>query len=432
MPLSTLAGAKPFYALSPQPYNLTPITMRNPAITFPILLACLTVTAFSQDWPRHLGADGSGIVEGKIRTNWQEVKPKELWRKDLGKGCTSFASAGGKVVVMGNKDNTDIVWCLDAATGKEIWTHKYPEKLNPKLYDGGPNATPTIDGDVVYTLSRTGNLFCLSMADGKPKWNVHYKKDFKGKVPDWGYSASPVVKGNLLYCLPCADDGGLYALDKSTGKVSWKSGDDPRPGYATPVFFTHKGKELVAAFHGRQLVAYNLGGKGGPVFDFGWRTSYDVNASNPQYHDGMMFLASGYGMGYVVIDVLGNEPKVLHKDEDIRMIFQNSILRDGDILGVFGDKNIDAELIRMDMKTGKILWREKMPGTRGSSLMVGDQMLILSETGDIICGEPAKSGWKEYGRVKALSSTSWAHLAFADGRIFARSNKGEAVCLELK
>ena len=335
-------------------------------------------------------------------------------------------------MVMGNTDNTDIVWCLDAATGKEIWTHKYPEKLDPKLYEGGPNATPTIDGDVVYTLSRTGNLYCLSMADGKPKWNVHYKKDFKGKVPDWGYSAPPVVKGNVLYCLPCADDGGLYALEKSTGKVSWKSGDDTKPGYAAPIFFTHKGRELVAAFHGRELVAYSLDGKGKPVFEFGWRTSYDVNASNPQYHDGMMFLASGYGMGYVVIDVSGSEPKVLHKDEDIRMIFQNSILKDGDILGVFGDKNIDAELISMDMKTGKPHWRVKMPGTRGSSLMVGDQMIILSETGDIICGEPAKAGWKEHGRVKALSSVSWAHVAFAHGRIFARSNNGEAVCLEVK
>lgn len=397
-----------------------------------LFIALLPGLSLAQDWPRYLGPDGSGKVDGNIRTNWKEEKPKELWRKDLGKGCTSFALAGDKVVVMGNKDNTDIVWCLDAATGKEIWTHKYSEKLDPKLYDGGPNATPTIDGDVVYTLSRTGNLFCLSMADGKPKWHKHFQKDFEGTAPSWGYSASPVVKGDLLYCLPCADDGGLFALEKATGKVSWKSGDDTKPGYAAPVFFNHKGRDVVAAFHGRELVTYNLDGKGKPVFDFGWRTSYDVNASNPQYHDGMMFLASGYGMGYVVIDVSYGKPKVLHKDEDIRMIFQNSILQDGDILGVFGDKNIAAELIRMDMKTGKARWRAKMPGTRGSSLMVGDQMVILSETGDIICGEPAKSGWTEHGRVKALPSVSWAPVAFAHGRIFARSNKGEAVCLEVK
>ena len=396
-----------------------------------LLLALLPGLALAQDWPRYLGPDGSGKVAGKIRTDWQTAKPKELWRMDLGKGCTSFAIAGDKVVVMGNKNDTDIVWCLDAATGKELWTHKYPEKLDPKMYDGGPNATPTIDGGKVYTLSRTGNLFCLSLADGKPQWHKHFQSDFKGTVPSWGYSASPVVKGDLLYCLPCAPDGGLYALDKSTGKVNWKSGDDTKPGYAAPVFFNHKGREVVAAFHGRELVAYGLDGKGKPVFDFEWRTSYDVNASNPLYHDGIMFLASGYGMGYVAIDVNGREPKVLHKNEDIRMIFQNSILVGGDVLGVFGDKNIDAELIRMDLKSGKPHWRAKMPGTRGSSLMVGDQMVILSETGEIICGEPATSGWKEHGRVKALSSVSWAPVAFGHGRIFARTNKGEAVCLDV-
>ena len=166
---------------------------------FPLLLlALLPGFALAQDWPRYLGPDGSGKVEGGIRTDWKANKPKELWRKDLGKGCTSFAIAGDKAVVMGNKNGSDIVWCLDAETGKELWTHKYPEKLNPKLYDGGPNATPTIDGDVVYTLSRTGNLFCLSMADGKPKWHKHFQSDFGGKAPSWGYSASPIVKGNEL------------------------------------------------------------------------------------------------------------------------------------------------------------------------------------------------------------------------------------------
>ena len=393
--------------------------------------ALIPAPAFAQDWPRYLGPDGSGRVTGNIRGDWKAKPPKELWRKDLGRGCSSFASVGDKVVVMGNIKDTDIVWCFEAATGREIWTHRYPEKIDPKLYDGGPNATPTIDGGVVYTLSRSGALFCLNMANGKPVWQKHYRKDFGGKPPSWGYSASPVVKDGLLYCLPCTDEGGLYALDRKTGNVIWKSGDVTKPGYAAPVFFNYKGREVLAAFHGRELVVYDIEAKGRPVFDFTWRTSYDVNASNPQYHDGRMFLASGYGMGYTVIDVSSGTPKVLHKDEDIRMIFQNSILVDGDIVGVFGDKNIKAELIRMDMKTGKIRWRAGMPGTRGSSLMVGDQMVILSETGEIIVGEPGETGWKEFGRIKALSSVSWAPVAFANGRIFARTNKGEAVCYDL-
>jgi outer membrane protein assembly factor BamB len=394
--------------------------------------ALIPGSALAQDWPQYLGPQGSGTVPGEIRTDWKTQPPKQLWRKDIGRGCTSFAISGNKVVVIGNKDNQDIVWCLDTTSGKELWTRKYPEKLDPKMYDGGPNATPAIDGDFVYTLSRTGNLFCLSLADGKTRWYKHYQQDLKGKAPSWGYSASPVVHGDLLLCMPGSKGGGLVALDKSTGEVRWKTGDNPNAGYAAPVIFTYNGRTVAAGFHGRELVTYDLGSNGRPVFDFTWRTSYDVNASNPQYHDGMMFLASGYGMGYAVIDVSTRKPKVLHKNEDLRMIFQNSILQDGDILGVFGDKNIPAELIRMDMKSGKIHWRASIPGTRGSSVMVGNTLLILSETGEIICGEPGKSGWTEHGRIKALPPLCWAPLAYGDGKIFARSNKGEIVCYDAR
>lgn len=404
--------------------------MKETTLILAVILAA--ASAFAQDWPCYLGPDGAGKATGKIRTDWAAKKPTELWKKDLGAGCTSFAIAAGKVVVMGNKDNVDTVWCFDAKSGKELWKHEYSEKLNPKLYAGGPNATPTIDGDVVYTLSRTGNLFCLSMADGKPVWHKHYKTDFKGKAPDWGYSGAPVVRGDLLYCLPCAKDGALWVLDKKSGELKWKTGNKARAGYATPVFIDWKGKDAIVAFHGREMVAYDIGAKGKELFEFGWRTSYDVNASNPQFYDNKMFLASGYGMGYAVIDVsAGGEAKLLHKEEDTRMIFQNSILVDGDIVGVFGDKNIDAELIRMDMASGKVRWREKMPGTRGSSLMVGDTLVMLAETGDLICGKADEDGWTEQGRVKVLSGKCWGPVAYADGLIFARTNKGQAVCLDV-
>jgi len=397
-----------------------------------VCAAALATGASAQDWPRYLGPGGEAKVSGEIRTNWGEQAPEELWRKDLGHGCTSFAIADGKVVVMGNKNDEDIVWCFEAASGDELWSYKYPEKLAPKLYDGGPNATPTIDGEVVYTLSRTGNLFCLSMKDGQPVWHKHYQTDFGGKAPDWGYSASPVLHNDQLICLPCAKDGAIFALDKTSGEVRWKSGDSTRPGYAAPVFFEYKGKDAMAAFHGRQLVVYDVGKQGEPLFDFTWRTSYDINASNPQFLDDKMFLASGYGMGYVVIDVAGGEPKVLHKEPDTRMIFQNSILVEGDIVGVFGDKNLDAEVIRMDLVSGKIRWREQLPGSRGSSLMVGDTLVALLETGHIVCGTPGKDGWTEHGRIKPLDRLCWAPVAYADGMIFARSNKGQAVCLKVK
>lgn len=391
----------------------------------------LSSTMALASWPRYLGTDGEATVSGQLGP---EFVAETVWERDIGAGCAGIVVDDGKAITYGNIDGQDVIQCFDAASGKRLWRYAYKESLSPKLYDGGPNATPTIDDGRVYTLSRTGNLFCFSLDDGKVLWHQHYQSDFNGKEPKWGYSASPVVRGDELYCLPCAPDASVYVLDKTSGKVKQKFGKGKqRPGYATPVFFEHDGRSMMAAFHGRFLVGYDLENKGSRSFNFMWRTSYDVNASNPQYLDGNMFIASGYGMGYAVIDISQNKPEVLHRERDIRMIFQNSVLHDGDILGVFGDKRIDAELIRMDMKSGKIHWRETLPGTRGSSLMVGDQLIALTETGHLVIGTPGKSKWQEHGRKRVLNDgVCWAPIGYANGMVFASSNKGKAVAVRVK
>ena len=398
----------------------------------PLLFILFSSLAPAQDWPRYLGPNGESKVPGKIRTNWTEQKPKTAWTAQIGHGCSGFAISGNKALTLGNQDDKDTVWCFDAASGKSLWKHTYDEPLHPKYYDGGPNCTPTIDGDRVYTLSKSGKLFCLSLKDGSVIWQKDYKKDFKGIKPTWGFAAAPIVRGDDLYTVPAAKKGALFVLDKMTGKVRWQSTNTTKSGYSAPVFINYKGHDAAAVFHGRELVIYDLKAKGKPLFEHRWRTSYDVNASNPQYKDGKLIIASGYGMGYTVLDVSEkNKAKVLHNDHDTRMIFQNSILLDGDLVGVFGDKGIDAQLIRMDFATGKARWKLDLPGTRGSSLMVGDTLVSLTETGTLLCGLPGKDKFTELGRTQILGKLCWAPLAYANGKLYARTNKGSAVCLDV-
>ena len=404
--------------------------MRSLYFTSLLLTLCFSLPSNAQDWPAYLG-DGSAITTGTINTDWKSSPPKTLWKKNIGKGCTSWAIVDDRAIVGGNDGKQDTFWCLDAKTGKELWKHSYREILKPKLYEGGPNCTPTIDNGLVYTLSKSGKLFCLKLSDGSVVWQKHLVDDFGGVAPSWGISASPTVYGDLLLTFPSGKQGALYALDKKTGKEAWHTDNKARPGYAAPVITKFKNTTAALVFHGRTLVGYDLEKKGNILFSQSWRTSYDVNASNPQYLDGKVFIASGYGMGYAVVDVSGSKPKILHKEPDTRMIFQNSLLVDGDIVGVFGDKRIDAELIRMDMKSGDIRWRVDLPGTRGGSLMVGDHLITLLETGDLVIGTPAKNKWTETGRMKILPKRCWSAPAFSNGRLFARNNNGDAIVLDL-
>jgi len=396
-----------------------------------LLLGAFLPALSAADWPQYLGPKGNAVSAEIINGNWTQKPPQVLWKAKVGKGCGSWAIVKGKALVVGNDGRQDIVRCLDAGTGKLIWRFQYPEGLSPNLYEGGPNTTPTVDGNRVYTLSKSGVLLCLNMADGRPLWRKHLKDDFGGKPGSWGFTASPVVDGDLLYVLPCSKDGALFALDKKSGKVAWHTRNVQRSGYSAPVLATINGKRTALVFYGRTLVAHDLADEGKALFEHRWKTSYDVNASNPHYHDGKVFFASGYGMGYAVVDVTGASPKLLHRDRDIRMIFQNSVRTGESITGVFGDKRIDAELIRMDLVSGKIHWRKAMPGTRASSALIGETFLLLSETGDLVAGRVSDSGFTETGRLNILPRKCWSPFAVSDGKLIARNNNGEAVCLDV-
>lgn len=392
------------------------------------LLLCTIASLPAAEWPTYLGPEGNGIITEKVNLS---QKPKVLWEAELGRGCSSFAVSKGHVLTLGNSGKTETVWCLDAASGKVKWKDTYEESLAPRFYTGGPGATPTIEDDRVYTISKSGRLTCYELTTGKVRWSKHMKDDLGGKAPSWGYSGAPLIDGDQLLVTPCGKGSALVALDKMTGEVEWKSDHKARAGYPSPVIANYRGAKTAFVFHGRSLAAYDLEKKGKFLFDYEWRTPYDVNATSPVFQNNLLYIASGYGMGYAVLDLSGDEPKLLHRDRELRMIFQNAIPQKGDVIGVFGDKNIAAKAFRMDMKTGKLKWSAEIPGTRASTLMAGDQLIILSETGELIFGKESGTSFKETGRHQILPKICWAAPAYADGRLFARNNNGKMVCLTL-
>src|SRR5689334_6433692 len=121
----------------------------------------------SFDWPNYRGPAHNGqSKETGWLTKWPADGPKPLWKAKVGSGFASFAVANGKVYTLGNTNDADTVFCFDAEKGTEIWKKDYPCKLDPKYYQGGPSATPTVDGKYVYTLSKDGEVFCFDAEKG--------------------------------------------------------------------------------------------------------------------------------------------------------------------------------------------------------------------------------------------------------------------------
>jgi outer membrane protein assembly factor BamB len=328
---------------------------------------------------------------------------------------------------MGNVRNQDIVYCFDAASGREVWKHEYRLGSDPRNFEGGPAATPTLDGNRVYTVSHQGDLFCLDAATGKPVWYKHYQQDFRAKRPQWGFAGSPLVEGNLLICDVGARGASTVALDKTDGKVVWKSGDDDE-GYASPVAATIAGKRTIVLFKGSHFVGLDAA-SGRELWRQEWKTSYDVNAATPLIVGDRIFVSSGYGRGCGMFEVKGGAVAERWQNKNLRAHFSTPVIWQGAIYGIDGQAEPKSPLVCLDVETGKVRWEEKVGG--GSLVLVDGKLVILSEVGELLIGEASPNGFKPALRQQVLGKRCWVQPTVANGRVFCRNNDGALVALAL-
>ena len=396
------------------------LTRFVPAAVFAILAA----SASAADWPQWRGPDRTGVsAESGWASQWPDSGPKTLWQRNLGISCSSFAAVGDRVYAMGNAGDKDHVYCLKAASGETIWEHSYPCPLDPHQFEGGSGATPTVDGDRLYTVSRAGHVCCLSLADGKPVWTKHLVQDLGGKVPTWGYSGSALILDKLLVIDVGAPGGSTMALDKMTGAVVWKSGDD-EAAYATVAPFQHGGKTLLACFNAFGLVIREAA-KGGEVARFKWKTSYDVNSATPIIDGDRIFISSGYNKGCALLQFTGSDLKSLWENKKMRNHFNSSVLWQGHLYGFD-----ESALVCMDFKTGDVKWKQDGLG-KGSLMIAGGKLVVQGERGDLVIAAASPSAFQESARSKVLKDRCRVVPVLANGRIFTKNNKGDTVALDV-
>ena len=393
-----------------------------------LTFAALTATATAGDWPRYRGADSDGIsTEKNWLGAWPGGQPKQLWKKNVGTGFASLTVAGGHVFTVGHSGKQDTVHCFDAATGAEVWKHSYAHDLDPKNYEGGPSATPTVDGERVFTLSKQGDVLCLDAKTGAVIWTKNVHKEFGAELPDWGFAGSPHVEGDLVV-LNAGTSG--TALQKATGEKARSSGKDAA-GSGTPVPFLDGGTRSLAIFGAKQVFAVEpLTGK--VLWQHPWKTEHDVNSADPVVSGDVMYLSSGYGKGGAAVRFGGGKAQQVWFNKEIRAHFASPIVIGGHVYGIDGqggDK--DSKLKCLDLKTGKVLWSS--PNSATGSLAAADGKLIwLTGNGELVIVAAKPDGYQELARAQVGGGKFWTAPVLANGKVYVRNAKGDVICVDVK
>lgn len=426
-----------------------------------VILTATLLTAgavAAEDWPRWRGPRGDGTWNApQLPDRWPAGGPKTVWRQPVGGGYAGISVADGKVYTLDlcdpirptkgdEPDGTERVLCYDAATGKPLWSHRYPVRYGDLGgYANGPRSTPTVHDGKLYTLGAVGHLLCLDAVTGQVLWAKDTVKECGARVPMWGFAASPVIDGErVIVHVGAKPNGSVIAFDRRTGKEVWRSLTDDA-GYCTPV--------LIEPESGRQLVVWtpeNIHGldpgTGKRLWSIPHKETYGVSIATPIYRDGILFV-TGYWEGSKAIR-LGEKPTdaelVWQDRKQLRGLMAQPLYRGGHVYTI--DKGYGLTCI--ELKTGKKLWDDENRLTpRGrnphaSIVWLGDsdRILALNSVGELVLARLTPEGYDELSRAKGLGGRVWGHPAFVGRHMFAKTDGAEAwrkagphelVCVEL-
>jgi outer membrane protein assembly factor BamB len=378
--------------------------MRTSKVCLAACLVGLSLALCAADWPQWRGPNRDALSkETGLLKKWAKDGPELVWTFDkAGSGYAGPAVVGGKLFCMGAREADEYVFALDAK-GQELWSAKIGPVFDFKTnrWSRGPNATPTVDGELIYALGSQGVLLCVDTG-GKERWRKDLPKELGAEVnpigggPEkmgWGFSWSPLDDGEQLVCVPGGPQGLFAALNKKTGEVLWRSKDVPdQATYSSPIVETIGGvKQYI---HVTQDGVVGVAAKDGALLWYYKRENpwNDIVAPTPVCKGDLVF-ATAWGSGCVLIKVVPEGGK---------------------------------------FKTEEVYSEKFISNVQGGVVLVGENLYGYHAEREWACMDFAKGGdnkWEDLPR-NALGVGS---LIYADGRLYClaeKDGKGVAAMLE--
>ena len=362
--------------------------------------------------------DGSGHYPSASPVlHWSATK-NVLWKAEIGTGQSSPIAVGQRVFVTAEPD---LLICLDAETGKQLWrkAHKLSEvpaaanakeRVQLSAY-GDTTPTPVSDGKRIWVFFGTGIVACYDL-DGKTRWIDWY--DLRQNTM-YGRTASPVLVGDRLL----VHFGPLACLDAATGKLLWQN-HNARASYGTPVparigqvdvVITPKG-HVVRVADGKTL-ASDLGNC--------TYTSPVVQGRVVYFIESTMTAAQLPEEAAETI-----ECKELWSAELTGDVFASPLVH-GERLYTVGK---ESNYLVIDTRTGKTIRRQKLPWASAeraeganvypSLCLAGKHLFAGTDAGDVLLLEPGDQG--TIVGTNSLPRGSGATPVFSGQRMFIRGD----------
>lgn len=396
--------------------------MKNVYLIISVLITILILSpadSYSQEWPQWRGTNRDSKVTGfKAPAAWP-AELKQDWKVTVGFGDATPVLVANKIYMNTRQGDQEVILCLDALTGKELWKTQYPSMAvtGPAGSHPGPRSTPAVANGKVVTFGASAILSCLDAASGKVVWR---KENPSNTVPQFYTGMSPLIVDNVcIVHVGTNEKGQVLALDLSTGNEKWNWAGDG-PAYASPSLMSFEGKKHLIVQTEKNLMALDL--TDGKLL---WKVATPVqqrfyNCVSP-YIDGQTIYYTGQGTGMKAIKVekSGNEfvTKELWTNPAVGAKWNTPILKDGFLYGFSDQKRIYC----INAATGQTAWIDNAVNSDFATIVdCGTVIIGLPSTANLLVMKSDPSAYSELAKYKVSETAIYSFPVVAGNKIYIK------------
>lgn len=415
------------------------------------------VTESPTDFPRFLGSSQNGEVSGLVIDAAKfAADTKIVWKQPSGLGWSGFAARNGFAVTMEQRADKECVTCYEIATGELKWIYSHSARHLDTINLGrvGPRATPTIHNGNVYAIGAVGDFVCLKGSDGTVVWQkdlnevlgikLGERQDADGLATQfeentklsWGRSGAPLVVDDTIV-VPGGGPVGetratLLAFDLLSGELKWKGGDE-MIAYGSPVLVTVAGQRQIVMTAETQVMGFDPA-TGQVLWKYSRPGQSDGSANTSQVtqvSESDVLVSKGYpdgGGDRIHLEQTNGAwaaTAAWSSTKVLKTKLTSPVIHNG-----FAYCLSNGFMECVQLSDGKQMWKRRGRFGHGQVLLVGQHLLLHSESGELFLLEASPDEYRELGVVKTIEGVCWNTLCLTGNRLLVRSEL-EAACLEI-
>lgn len=383
-----------------------------------LLIIILLLTAFiaqSQPAAQWRGVNRDGIYnETGLLASWPADGPKLLWKTDvIGNGYGSPVVSGNKLYVNGEVDTIAHLFAFDL-NGNLLWKTPNGREFSGEGFSAGfPGArtTPTVYEGLVYISSGLGRIACIDAETGKEIWSKHLVNDFGGVLNNFGYSESLLVDGKFVYCYPGGEETNVVCLDRFTGNTVWSSkGIGQKAAFCSPMLINLPGRKLFVTTGKEEVFA--LDASTGELL---WKcfddsAKYDDEYCNtPIFSDGYLYsvpgIEKGKGAMKLKLSADGKSVQEVWHCDDAKNLYNGFIVCNNRLYATSSKK----KLWSVNTENGTVA--DTLRGMSGSLVYADKKLICYADNGNVNLIDVAGPKMEVTGKF-TVTEGSKEHVAY--------------------